>query len=125
MRRANIKPYLTPKVDYILKLSNYYVTTQITHVFRTKVQMLTPFLEIDPAIWHTCSMSPHPSVGGFFFAGNFGSPKTQISKKKKTGKKYLAGKKEKSNRQRLGRGSYNTRAKFHGIFQKNSVNIGC
>ena len=42
MRRAS-NSYLTPKVDSILELSNYYVTAQITHVFRTNVQMFVPF----------------------------------------------------------------------------------
>ena len=42
MRRAYIKSYSTAKVDSILKLRNYYVTTQITHVFRTTVQVFTP-----------------------------------------------------------------------------------
>ena len=42
--KAHVRSYLTPKVDPILKLSNYKATTPITHVFWTKVQMLTPFL---------------------------------------------------------------------------------
>ena len=37
-----MKSYLTPKVDSILKRSNSKATTQITHVFRTKVKMFTP-----------------------------------------------------------------------------------
>ena len=62
------KSYLTSKVDTILKLSNYKATTKITHVFRTKVQMSTPFFgDID--CLPTCSMSPCQAVDeqGFYF----------------------------------------------------------
>ena len=44
MCRANIKKYLTPKVDDIMKLSNCYVTTQIAHAFRTTVQMFMGYI---------------------------------------------------------------------------------
>ena len=42
LRRDNIKSYLTPKVDPVPKQSNYKTNTQMTHVFRTEVQMFTP-----------------------------------------------------------------------------------
>ena len=84
MLRANIKSNLTPKVDSVLKLSNYYVTTQITHVFRTKVQVFTPcsgdrprklahvFCEPLPSRWRVgfCSFSFSPDIFGFVFGGD-------------------------------------------------------
>ena len=91
MRRANIKPYLTPKVDYILKLSNYYVTTQITHVFRTKVQMFTPFLEIDSKFGTRVLWSPTQPLTNVlfcFFVGNFGSLNIRKTNKKVSGEKH-------------------------------------
>ena len=48
MRRANIKSCLTPKVDSVLNLSNCYVTTHFTLVFRTKVKMFTTFFGDTP-----------------------------------------------------------------------------
>ena len=43
------------------------------------------FLELDPDCLHTCSMSPCRAVDilFYYFAGNFGSPKTQTSPKNK------------------------------------------
>ena len=86
LRKANIKSYFTPKVDSILKLSNYYVTTQITHVFRTKVQMFTPFLEIDSKFgtrvpWFPTQ--PLTNVLFCFFVGNFESLNIRKTKQKK------------------------------------------
>ena len=67
MRRANFKSYLTPKVDSILKLNNYYVAMQIAHVFRTKVQMFaTPFFGDKTPKFGMCSMTPYPAVDVFF-----------------------------------------------------------
>ena len=61
--RANIRrsdcvgPHFTSKVDPILKLSNYNASTQIKHVFRTKVQMFTPFFRDKTLKNYTCSES--------------------------------------------------------------------
>ena len=86
MRRAYIKSYSTAKVDSILKLRNYYVTTQITHVFRTTVQVFTPLFGDKTLLFGTRVLGPptQPLTNVFFcflflFAGSFGSPKTQIA----------------------------------------------
>ena len=80
----------------MLKLSKllpgtWYVTTQMTHVFRTEVQIN---LNVHAVFWrytqtliaclHTCCMSPCQAVDQrffFFSGGTFGSLQTQISKK--------------------------------------------
>ena len=76
-----------PKSIPCWKLSRC-VTTQSTRVFRTIVRKFTPFLgdkTLKFGTTDTCSVSPYPAVDESlffsFFAGNFGSLKTQISKK--------------------------------------------
>ena len=84
--------YLSPEVDSILELSNCYldVTTQIAHVFRSKVKMPTPILETDPDCLHTCSMSPYQAVDErlvCFFVDNLDLLRLNYSKK--YGKKHI------------------------------------
>ena len=51
---ANIRSCLTPTVDSRLKLNSYEATTQITHVFCTKVQKSTPFLRDKALKFRAC-----------------------------------------------------------------------
>ena len=121
LRTADTNPYLTPKFDFIRKLSSYVV-------FRIKVKMLTAFSEIDPETWHMCSMSPYPAVDGWGFSFSFLfhskiwiSHEQNIPKKSKI--KIPGGGKKKN--QRLDRSSKNVRAKFQGQSPKSGVDLGC
>ena len=69
----------SPKVDPTLKLSNYKATTQISHVFRTRSQMLTPFFRDWSWFFFTRILwAPvDPLTRGVFlsvFRGEFGIP---------------------------------------------------
>ena len=59
LRRANIMSYLTSKVYFTLKLSNYKATAQSTRLFRTKAQMFTPF-------WRDVSWNCHLTSKVYF-----------------------------------------------------------
>ena len=85
-RRANIKSYLTSKVDPILKLSNYKATTQIARVSAQKPNVHAGFQRYIPTFC-TRVLRVHIEpltndvFSSFFFAGNLGFPKAQIYKK--------------------------------------------
>ena len=98
VRRAIIKIHLTSKVDIMLKPINYKATTQITRVFRAKVQMSAPFFGDRSWLiaYVSYSTSPFKAVdewGYLVFTGRFGSFKTQKSPKNVGKRTYLAGKK--------------------------------
>ena len=85
----------TPKVDPMLKLSNYKASTQITHIFRTKVQMSTPFF-LNRSWFHTCSMSlPSRWRMPFFFRLKFCISKDPNVPKMQIPGIYIWGKKTK------------------------------
>ena len=97
---ANIKSYLTPRVDPILKLS---ITRQLRKIFTClphKAQKSTRFLKMDPDILHTCCMSRcRPDDGGCVYVFFLFSPKIldSLRPKDKTKKaNYLAWKKKNS-----------------------------
>ena len=96
LRKANIKLYLTPKVDPILNLI-YKATTQISHVFRTKVQSPRRFwdghLDVAHVFYEPFSTPERKVLFVVVFAGYLDFVKAQIEKKKMT--KYLSEKNEK------------------------------
>ena len=85
VRRANVKSYLRPKADLMLKLSSYKATTQNYTFSARKSKCPRRLLEIDPDCLDPCSVSPcqagYQWGGGswFFSAGKIGSPETQVS----------------------------------------------
>ena len=120
----------------MLTQSNYNVTTQITHVLRTKVQMATPlfggrswlfahvFYESLPSRWRMffCLI---------FFHRNFPELLRPIKYPKNyNNKKYLA-KKNTHAQKRVGNGFAGIRrtpapnTKYQGLSPKNGVDIGC
>ena len=90
----NIKWNITQKLDPTLKPSNYEQLRKIRMFSAQKFKCPRRFQEIDPEVMHTCLMCPCQSFYDcvFFFAGNVGSVKTEISKKIRK-QKYLAEKK--------------------------------
>ena len=129
LRRANIKPYVTPKVDCILKLSTYYRTTRYANFkcFRTTVQMSTSFYGKILKFSTRVLWAPPQPLTFFSFAGNFGSPKTQISPPKKTKNiPGISGENESKPFVNGWVGAHRTRAPiFKVISPKNGVDIGC
>ena len=69
LRGINVKSYLTPRVDPMLKLSNHEATPYFLYFYGTKVLIIFPghFLEIDLEIWQACSMNPCQSGDECFF----------------------------------------------------------
>ena len=88
LRRTNIKSNLTPKIECSLKPSNYDAKPGLLH-FTPQKSKCSPCLDRAWNIAHVFNV-PLPSLLRFFFsfAGNVGSLKTQISKKKQPN--YLA-----------------------------------
>ena len=78
-RRANIKSYLTSKVDPILKLSNYKATTQIARVSAQKPNVHAGFQRYIPTFC-TRVLRVHIEpltndvFSSFFFRREFGIP---------------------------------------------------
>ena len=58
LRRTNIKSNLTPKLECILKRSNYDANPWFLHLIAQKSKCPRRFWEIDPEILHTCLMCP-------------------------------------------------------------------
>ena len=89
---------------------------QITHVFRTEVQMSTPSFGGKKFGTLVLWAPPYAAIDLFFFLfrGNFGSSKTQIFQKKLEKKLNDW------------EGAYRTRVPIFGFrLQKNGVDIGC
>ena len=86
-RRTNIKPNLTPKIEYILQPSNYNAKPWFLYLTAQKSKCPRRFWELDHKILRTYLMCPCQAFyeSGFFcsffpfFAENVGSLKTQIS----------------------------------------------
>ena len=57
----NVKSHLTPKIDHILKLSNYEATPIYCTFPAQKSKCPRRFLGIDPEIWHVF-YAPYPSL---------------------------------------------------------------
>ena len=58
LRRTNIKSNLTPKLEYVLKPSNYRANPWFLHLTAQKSKCPRRFWELDPAILHTYLMCP-------------------------------------------------------------------
>ena len=100
-RRANIKSYLTLKIDCTLKLGEYEATRYFLHFYARKSNPRRS-LEIDNRSWaftHVLWAPAKPLTNGFwvcFFAGIFGS---QIQISEKIQQKYILAKKQKQKKQ--------------------------
>ena len=58
LRRANIKSKIRPKIEYILKPSNYDAKPWVSHLTAQKSKFPRRFWELDLEISRTCLMCP-------------------------------------------------------------------
>ena len=122
-RWANIKSYLTSKLDPIPILSNYMATTQITRVFRTKPQVFTPFLRDTSRFFPPVSVNLLTNGAFFLFLfppGIWGSLRPKYSNKTT---QYLA-KRNKTKKTPFGNGFTMAHSvKKKGVSPENGVNV--
>ena len=118
---------MSSKTDSILKLSNYYVSRQMAHVFRTEVGMSTPFFSINLDYLHTCSMRPWQAdedIAFFFPLESF--DKTQNSQRVQIYSANQIWRREKKSFVTRLAGTLRTRVpNFNDISPENGVDIGC
>ena len=121
-------PYLTPKIEYTLKPSNYDAKPWLLPFTAQKSKFPRRFWEKDPEILHTylCAHAePFARVCVSFHGWKCGIPWDPSIKNKKTKLKYRAKKERKSPFvQRLSRGTLNACAKFQGLPLKNDADFG-